>query len=482
MHTLLKRVKNMAQQASTVEDKAAVSRFRLVFAVVAAGVAMSNLDLFVVNVAIPNISSHFDEASLSSLSWVLNAYAVVFAALLVPAGSFADRTGPRRAYLLGISLFTVASVLCAVAPSVWFLVAARVAQSAGAALLIPASLGILLAAAPPEQRGSAVRNWAALSGLAAALGPVIGGALAQADWRWIFLINLPVGIATVIVGRRAIAPSPRRTDTGRGDLIGAALLTAGIGAVALGLVKAPDWGWSSGSVAITLAAAVVLLALFVWRSAKHPAPVLPLDLLRIPAMGPAMLANLLFAVAFAAMLLSAALWCQDVWHWSALQTGLAISPGPLMVPLLSKYAGMLVQRFGAAVVSTVGCALFAIGLVWWIAALSVDDHDYVLGLLPGMVLTGIGVCFTLPTLVGAAVTRVPPTNFSTGSGVVTMARQAGGVVGVAGLVAVLGKPHGAAAMDAFRHGWIFTLVATVAAAVACCLLLPHTKPAARAGT
>ncbi|MDQ0939356.1 MFS transporter [Streptomyces sp. V1I1] len=470
----------MVQQASTVEDKAAISRFRLVFAVVAAGVAMSNLDLFVVNVAIPNISSHFDEASLSSLSWVLNAYAVVFAALLVPAGSFADRTGARRAYLLGISVFTVASVLCAVAPSVWFLVAARVVQSAGAALLIPASLGILLAAAPPERRGAAVRNWAALSGLAAALGPVIGGALAQADWRWIFLINVPVGVATVVVGRRAIAPSPRRKDTGRGDLIGAALLTAGIGAVALGLVKAPDWGWSSGSVAITLAAAVVLLALFVWRSAKHPAPVLPLDLLRIPAMGPAMLANLLFAVAFGAMLLSAALWCQDVWHWSALQTGLAISPGPLMVPLLSKYAGMLVQRFGAAGVSTAGCALFAVGLVWWIAALSVDDHDYVLGLLPGMVLTGIGVCFTLPTLVGAAVTRVPPTNFSTGSGVVTMARQAGSVVGVAGLVAVLGKPYGTAVMDAFRHGWIFTLVATVAAAAACCLLLPHTKPAARA--
>ncbi|MET7621606.1 DHA2 family efflux MFS transporter permease subunit [Streptomyces sp. NPDC005408] len=456
------------------------TRFRLIFAVVAAGVAMSNLDLFVVNVAIPDISSHFDEASLSSLSWVLNAYAVVFAALLVPAGSFADRNGPRRAYLLGVSVFTVASVLCAIAPSVWFLVAARVAQSAGAALLIPASLGILLAAAPPERRVSAVRNWAAISGLAAALGPVIGGALAEADWRWIFLINLPVGIATVVVGRRAIAPSSRRTDAGRGDLIGAALLTAGIGTLALGLVKAPDWGWTSGPVAITLATAVIVLSLFVRRSAKHASPVLPLDLLRLPAMGPAMLANLLFAVAFAAMLLSAALWCQNVWHWSALQTGLAISPGPLMVPLLSPYAGILVQRFGAALVAATGCALFAAGLGWWVAALSVDDHDYVRGLLPGMVLTGIGVCLTLPTLVGAAVTRVPPASFSTGSGVVNMTRQTGSVVGVAGLVAVLGRPHGAAVIDAFRHGWIFTLVATVAAAVACCLLLPHTRPAARA--
>ncbi|MEU9011622.1 MFS transporter [Streptomyces sp. NPDC048479] len=469
----------MVQQASPVEDTAASSRFRLVFAVVAAGVAMSNLDLFVVNVALPHISGHFHEASLSSVSWVLNAYAVVFAALLVPAGSFADRNGPRRAYLLGVSVFTVASVLCALAPSVWLLVAARVAQSAGAALLIPASLGILLAAAPPEQRGSAVRNWAALGGLAAALGPVVGGALAQADWRWIFLINVPVGIATVIVGRSAIAPTARRTESGRSDLLGAALLTAGIGAVALGLVKAPDWGWTSGSPAITLLAGGVLLALFVRRSAKHPVPVLPLQLLRTPAMGPALLANLLFAAAFAAMLLSAALWCQNVWHWSALQTGLAISPGPVMVPLLSKYAGLLVQRFGAAVVAATGSGLFAIGLFWWIAALSVKEHDYVMGLLPGMVLTGVGVCFTLPTLVGAAVTTVPPANFATGSGVVTMARQTGSVVGVAGLVAVLGKPHGAAAVDAFRHGWIFTLVATVAAVAACCLLLPHSRPAAK---
>ncbi|MCX4820738.1 MFS transporter [Streptomyces sp. NBC_01142] len=247
------------------------------------------------------------------------------------------------------------------------------------------------------------------------------------------------------------------------------------------MVKAPDWGWTSGSVAFTLVAAVVLLALFVRRSAQHDSPVLPLDLLRLPAMGPAMLANLLFAVAFSAMLLSAALWCQDVWHWSALQTGLAISPGPLMVPLLSALAGTLAQRLGAATVAAAGCVLFATGLIWWIATLNADDHNYVSGLLPGMVLTGIGVCFTLPTLVGTAVSRLPPTNFSTGSAVVTMARQTGGVVGVAGLVAVLGRPQGAQVAAAFRHGWIFTLVATVAAAAACCLLLPHTRPAARNG-
>ncbi|MFG3024981.1 MFS transporter [Streptomyces sp. NPDC048254] len=468
----------MAQQTSAAAAKATNPGFRLVFALVAAGVAMSNLDLFVVNVAMPDISADFHGTALSSLSWVLNAYAVVFAALLVPAGSIADRTGPRRAYLLGVGVFTAASVLCAVAPGVWFLVGARVVQAAGAALLIPASLGILLAAAAPEQRTPAIRNWAALSGLAAALGPVIGGALAQLDWRWIFLINLPVGVVTVIFGLRALPRTPGHATGGPVDLLGAGLLTGGVGAVALGLVKGQSWGWASAGPAICLGVAVVLLALFALHSGRHPSPVLPLDLLRLPSVRPAMLANLLFAVPFATMLLSVTLWCQDVWSWSALTTGLAIAPGPLMVPLLSKYAGMVGRRIGLGATATVGCVLFGLGLAWWLVRLDPSDHDYLTGLLPGMLLTGIGVCLAMPTLVATAVSKLPPQNFSTGSALATMARQAGGVIGVAGLVAVIGEPRGTDALvHAFDHGWVFGLAGTVAATLSCCLLLRHTRPA-----
>jgi EmrB/QacA subfamily drug resistance transporter len=467
----------MVEQDVLPGDKATGPKFGLVFAVVAAGVAVANLDLFVVNVALPNMSSSLDGASLSSLSWVLNGYAVIFAALLVPAGSFADRTSPRSAYLLGMAVFTVASALCAIAPTVWFLVAARLVQAAGAATLMPASLGILLTTAPPERRGSAIRNWAAISGLAAAIGPVIGGALAQIDWRWVFLINLPVGVATVIVGRNALVKASRPADGGGSDLFGAAVLTVGIGGIALGLVKAQDWGWTSPQVIGSFVVSVLLLALFVWRSARHSSPVLPLDLLKLPAMRPAMLANLLFAVAFGAMLLSLALWCEQVWGWAALRTGLAIAPGPLMVPLLSPYAGVLVRRFGAGVVSILGCVLFGVGLAWWIAGMNATDHDYLAGMLPGLLLTGVGVCFTMPTLIGAAVSRLPAASFSTGSAVVTMARQFGAVLGVAGLVAVLGHAHGpSAAARAFDHGWEFTLAGTVAAVAASCLLLPYTRP------
>ncbi|WP_019630408.1 MFS transporter [Actinomadura atramentaria] len=421
------------------------------FGVVVAGVAMANLDAFVVNVALPEIGERFAGASLSTLSWVLNAYAVVFAALMVPAGGFADRVGARPAYLLGLGVFTGASAACAVAPGVWFLVGARVVQAAGAAALVPSSLGLLLAAAPPARRVAAVRGWTAVGGVAAALGPVAGGLLTQLDWRWAFLANVPIGAAALAAGAAVLPRPPVRRDGPRPDALGAALLTAGIAALALGIVQD---GWASGG---ALAAAAVLLALCAVRSARHPAPVIPRGLLRLPAFAPATVASLLFAVAFAAMLLSAVLWCRDAWHWSALRTGLAVAPGPLMVPGLAVGAAPLARRFGAGPLAFAGCAVFAGGVLWW--AWRVED-GYAAGLLPGMLLTGVGVGLALPTLIGAAVSAVPPERFSTGSAVVTMARQVGTVLGVALLVAVLGR-------DRFDAGWYVTAAAAGAAAVAC---------------
>lgn len=206
--------------ADTLSPPQARPRLGVVFTVIAAGVAMANLDVFIVNVALPDIGHQFSGTSLASLSWVLNAYAVVFAALLVPAGNFADRVNPRIAYLSGIVLFTLSSVLCALAPGIWFLVGARVLQAVGAAMLIPSSLGLLLATAPPEKRLASVRGWTAISGVASALGPVLGGLLTDLSWHWVFLVNVPIGVAALLGGLRVLPRVPSR-DLPRADVLGA---------------------------------------------------------------------------------------------------------------------------------------------------------------------------------------------------------------------------------------------------------------------
>src|SRR3954453_8791610 len=173
-----------------------------VAAIVSVGGFVASLDLFTVNIAFPDTQAPFDGPSLASLSWILNAYAIVFAALLVPAGRWADRAGRKRAFLIGLALFTASSAACAAAPSVGFLIGARVLQAVGAALLMPTSLALLLPEFPPERRQVAVGIWAAVGGAAAAAGPLAGGLLTQLSWRWVFLVNVPIGIAAVVAGAR----------------------------------------------------------------------------------------------------------------------------------------------------------------------------------------------------------------------------------------------------------------------------------------
>lgn len=434
--------------------------------IVAAGAFVVNLDLFIVNVAVPSLSAHYDGASLASLSWVLNAYAIGFAAILVPAGRLADRYGHRRGFLLGLAVFTAASALCAAAPDVGWLVAARALQAVGAAALIPTSLALLLTTTPPERRPGAIRGWAAIGGIAAGLGPVLGGLLVEADWRWVFLVNIPVGVAGLAAGARLL-PEDRADRQGPlPDVLGAVLLTLAIGALALGVVKAESWGWTSPGVLTALAATVLLGAAFRHRSARHPAPVVELPLLRVPAFAGATLAALLFTVAFAGLLLTSVLWCQQVWGYSAIGTGLAIAPGPLMVPPLAIAAGPLIRRLGAGPVAGLGCLLFAAGLLWWSLVLETTAH-YASGLLPGLVISGIGVGLALPTLVGAAAVALPASRFATGSAITTMARQTGAVLGVSLTVTLLGTPETAAdALDAFRDGWFTAAAVAVLAAAA----------------
>jgi len=449
---------------------------KAVLTTVFVAVVVSNLDLFVVNVALPRVGSDFHGASLGALSWVLNAYAIVFAALLVPAGRIADRRGQRPGFLAGLALFTVGSALCATSTGVGYLIAARVLQATGAAILLPTSLALMLAATAPARRGAMVRAWSAVGGVSAALGPVLGGVLVQASWRWVFLINVPIGIVTLAWGAKVL-PAVRRDTSGPSpDLLGAALLGLATGALSLALSKADTWGWTGPRTTGSLAATVVLLAAFALRSRRHPAPVIEASILRTARFSAATLATLLFAVSFAGMILSAALWCQNVWGYSALRTGLALAPGPLMVPPLAVVSGALARRLGAGPVSAAGNLLFGGGVLWWSLAAG-QARDYTGALLPGFLVGGVGVGLLLPTLTAVGATALPAHRFATGAGILTMARQVGAVLGVAVLVAVLGTPHSVhAAVTAFRHGWQALAAVSILAAGAS-LLVREPRPA-----
>jgi EmrB/QacA subfamily drug resistance transporter len=443
-----------------------------VFAIVAVGVALATLDQFIVNIAFGTIERGF-HSSLSTLSWVLNGYSIVFAALLVPAGRLADRSGRKRGFLVGVVVFTIASALCAASPNVAWLISARLVQAVGAALLLPSSLGLLLAAYPPEKRAGAVRGWTAVTGASAALGPVLGGLLTTASWRWIFLINVPLGVVALVAGRRVL-PDVRPEPTPLPDLAGSLLLVGGIGAFSLGLVKAHDWGYGSGKFVAAIAGAVALLGWFLLRSSRHLSPVVELSLLRLRRFRLAGAATLVYSAGFSAMLLSTILWSQTGWHWGPLRSGLALAPGPLMVPIFSILSGRLIARIGAGTTAVLGCAVFAAGSAYWIARVGETPH-YVSAFLPGMVLTGIGVGLTLPTLIAIGSTALPPERFATGSGVLTMGRQVGFTLGVAVLVAILAAPAARAAdLEAFRRGWIAIVTLAVVAAAISVLLVERT--------
>jgi EmrB/QacA subfamily drug resistance transporter len=436
-----------------------------VLTVVSVAVFMASLDLFIVNVAFPDIGRDFAGTGIAGLSWVLNAYAIVFASLLVPAGRLADRVGRRRVFLGGLGLFVTGSALCGIAPSVATLVAARVVQAAGAALLVPTSLALLLPEFAPAQRAAAIGVWAAVGGVAAAAGPPLGGVLVEASWRLVFLVNVPVGAVAAVFALRLLHES--RDEAGRGwpDLPGTVVLAGSVGALALALVEAPGWGWGGARTLGAFAAAATGLVIFTVRCARHPAPVLDLPMLRVRSFAAANVAAVLFSAAFAAMLLASVLLLTTVWHDSVLRAGLSLSPGPLMAAVSAVPAGRLANRLGQRSLAAAGCALLAAGCAWWLWRVG-PRPDYAAGMLPGLLVTGVGVGLTLPSLSSAAAASLPPARFATGAAVLIMSRQIGTVLGVASLVAILGTPAAGDPLASFDRGWGFMVIAAGLASAA----------------
>ncbi len=442
------------------------SRRRLAFVVVAVGVFMAQLDLFIVNIAFPSIASDFPGSTNGALSWVLNAYAIVFAACLVPAGRLGDLLGRRRTFELGLVVFAIGSAGCAAAPGVGVLVAARAVQAVGAALLIPTSLGLLLHGLPLAARAGTVGAWASVGAIAAASGPPLGGLLVDVDWRLIFLVNIPLAAGALVASWYVVEEVRHPEEAGLPDLFGIVLLVAGIGGLVLCIVEGGAWGWTSVAFVGGVLGSLALLAAFLVRCGSQPNPVVELPLLRIRPFGLANGAMLLFYAGFGAMLLNSVLLLTGPWQKSIVVAGLMISAGPLTVAVVSVQVRRLVPRFGARRVATAGCLLLAAGGGWWAAWIDATPA-YVTHFLPGMVVGAIGVGLAQASLFGLTARVLPGNRFATGFGVLNMSRQIGLALGVAILVALLGTAPGIAD---FRLGyWEMVVAGVLAAAVAVAL-------------
>lgn len=445
-------------------------RPRTVLAIASIGASVAFVDATIVNIAFPSIRHSFPAAPISSLSWVLNAYNIVFAAFLVAAGRIADMLGRRRMFILGLELFTGASILCAVAPSVGTLVAFRIFQAFGAALLVPASLALVLNAFPHQERLHGVALLSAVAAAAAGLGPSLGGLLVAADdWRLVFLVNVPIGGTAIVLSRRYLIESRTPGRRRLPDVVGAIVFAIAIAALVLGVVKGQEWGWDSGRVVGAFAAALVLFAYFVWRCARQRVPVIDLSLLRIRTFSVANTMTVVGAAGFYGYTLANVLFLTGVWRYSVLQAGLALTPGPLVAAAIARPTSRLMGRIGPRPVLAAGGLVWGGGLVWLIARVGTAPA-FLSQWLPGIVILGLGAGILFPNLSATAVASAPGERFATATALNSVARQVGAAFGVAIVVAVIGEPSPLHAHAAFEHAWMFGAGCMFAAGLGCLLV------------
>jgi len=427
------------------------------------------LDTTILFVAFPDISASFTNNSQSELSWVLNAYTIVFAAFLIPAGKLADRLGHRKLFLFGSGVFTAASMACGLAPSAELLIVFRVAQAAGGAILIPSSLALVMHAFPRDRLPQAVAIWGAAGAVAGALGPTLGGTVVEfLNWRWAFFINLPVGLYTVLAGRRVLKESADPA-TMVPSFVGVLLIAGAASLLSYGVVGSADVGWLNQRTIGVLGAGMVALGVFAVHQRRTNAPALNLDLFKIRNFVWSNLAMLAFGVAFSAMFLSSILFLTQVWEWSILEAGFGVAPGPALVALIAPRAGRLAGQIGQRGILIAGGVMYALGGLYRLVALGADS-SYLVDYLPSMMLSGVGVAFVFPQLSSAVAQALPPNRIGTGGAALQAIRQFGGTFGVALTIALLGTPTSVIdALGRFDRVWWLIVVGGVTTSI---LVLP----------
>jgi len=441
-------------------------------AAVSFGLFMIMLDNTVVNVALPAIQEDLG-ADLSELQWIVTGYALTFAALMLIGGKLSDAYGRRLMFVIGIVVFTGASLWCGLADSGEMLIAARVVQGAGAALMNPATLSIIAATFPPQERGMAIGIWAGVSALALAIGPLVGGLLTEhLSWHWIFFVNVPVGVVAIAASFLLITESKDETHESL-DIPGLATSALGLFALTYGLIEANGYGWTSARIIGSFVVAAVSLASFIVIERRRRSPMLDLSLFRSGTYTGANVTMLLVALAMFGVFFFVSLYMQNVLGYSAVQAGAAFLPMTVLIILVAPMAGKASDRYGSRWLMTIGMVLLGVMLLY-LSQLSTEATFW--NLLPGFVVGGIGMAMTMTPTAAAATRAVPVQKAGVGSAVLNAMRQVGGSVGVALMGAIVAhEAAGRPGVDGFMAGFeralfVASLIAFAGAIVALALV------------
>ena len=425
------------------------------------------------NLAFDDITETFSSVPETTTAFVASGYLIGTAALLPLAGRIADRQGRVRMFQLGVLIFALTAALSAVAPNVWVLIGARVLQAIGGALVIPASLSMVLPLFPEHRRSTAVTSWAAAGPVSAAISPSVSAALLQiSSWRWLFLLSAPLGIVVWFLGRRLLEEQPLAPSKGRLDAVGSALGTVAIAALVFAVGKGTDWGWTSAAIIVSFVLTGVSLIGFFAQSRRHPEPLIDLSLFRIRQVWMTNLANTFVSVTSLAIWLVWPLYLQRVWDYSSLQVGLALTPGPIAAATMSMLGGRIADRFGHRLPIVVGSLVMVFAVGWYVFVIP-PDGTYVTGFLPGIFAFGFGWGFSSPTMNSFALEAVPEAQWGSMNAAFNMLRNVAGAVGVAAAVAIVGSRDRSDLIEAFDRAFGFFLAFTVTAAVIVLVAYPR---------
>ena len=451
-------------------------------AAVSFGLFMIMLDNTIVNVALPTIERSL-HLKVSELEWVVTGYALTFGALMLTGGKLADLFGRRLIFVVGLVIFTLSSLGCGLAGSASVLIAARVVQGVGAALMNPSTLSIITVTFPPKQRGTAIGIWAGVSALALAIGPLVGGLITEhINWQWIFYINVPIGVLAIVAAFAFIPESRDTSREQRPDMAGQFTSALGLFALSYALIEANTYGWTSGRILGSFAVAAASLVAFVLLELRQRLPMLDLSLFRNRGFAGANTVMLLVGLAMFGVFFYVSLYVQQILGYSPVQAGAAFLPWTLLIILIAPWAGRLSDRFGSRPFVTAGLLLVAGSLVVF-SRLGV--HESFWSLLPAMLLGGMGMAVAMAPTTAAAMASVRPDKAGVGSAVLNSMRQVGGSLGIAIMGAIVasgissslasGHPRPVAFVHGFQDATMAAAFIAIAGAIVAATTLQHAR-------